>query len=107
MVEVSGIVAAPADVIVDRVFEYFDSQRGRYFPAVEIDRPGRTVALQGGWWFRGEYTVDDHPAGSRVTHRVYNVATSMRWGVPLANRLFIGFRRKVEAEFEEFLKRLG
>jgi hypothetical protein len=106
MVEVSGVVAAPADVVVDRVFEYFDSRRGAHYPAVEIDPPARTVAIQGGWWYRGEYTVDDHPGGSRVTHRVYNVATWMRWGVPLANRLFIGFRPKVEAGFAEFLKQL-
>jgi hypothetical protein len=106
MVEVSGIVAAPADVVVDRVFEYFDSLRGDHFPAVEIDSLGRTVAIQGGWWYRGEYTVDDHPGGSRVTHRVYNVATWMRWGVPLANRLFIGYRSKVETGFGEFLEQL-
>jgi hypothetical protein len=107
MVEVSGIVAAPSDVVVDRVFEYFEAQRGDYFPAVEIDRPGRTVAIQGGWWYRGEYTVDDHPGGSRVTHRVHNVATRMRWGVPLANRLFLGYRSKVEAGFAEFLESLA
>jgi hypothetical protein len=100
MVEVSAVVAAP-------VLEYFDSRRGGHFPAVEIDPPGRTVAIHGSWWYRGEYTVDDHPGGSRVTHRVYNVATWMRWGVPLANRLFIGYRSKVEAGFAEFLVRLG
>jgi hypothetical protein len=106
IVEVSGIVAAPAGVVVDRMADYFDSWRGSPFPAVEIDRQGRTVAIQGGWWYRGEYTVDDHPGGSRVTHRVYNVATRLRWGVPLANRLFIGYRPKVEAGFQELLGRL-
>jgi len=107
MVEGSGVVAAPADVVLERVFETFKSQPGDYLPNVEVDRPRRTVAMQGGWWYRGEYTVDEDPAGSRVTHRVYNVATRGRWGVPLANRFFLGYRDKVRAGFAEFLESLG
>src|SRR4051812_30171658 len=41
---------------------------------VEVDREAGTFAVQGGWWYRGEYAVEPDPAGARVTYRVYNVA---------------------------------
>ena len=47
--------------------------------------------MQGGWWYRGEYELTPELAGTRVTHRVFNVAKASRWAVPLANRFFIGF----------------
>ncbi|SDY13262.1 hypothetical protein SAMN05421504_104612 [Amycolatopsis xylanica] len=107
MVEVSGVVHAPPDEVVDRVYARFAGETGPYRPRVEVDRERRMVALQGGWWYRGEYTVDDHPAGTLVTHRVFNVARRARWSVPLANRLFIGFRAKVVAGFTALLDDLG
>jgi hypothetical protein len=108
LVEVSGTVAGPADVVLERVVAMIAG-----YPGFEIDRERGTVATQGGWWYRGEYTVDSSQAGadggpaSVVTHRVYNVAEWMRWGVPLANRLFIGYREKVESGFDSMLKALA
>ena len=62
---------------------------------VEVDREAGTFAVQGGWWYRGEYAVEPDPAGARVTYRVYNVAGALsRWMVPLANRGFIGSRAR-------------
>jgi hypothetical protein len=48
----------------------------------------------------GEWSA--RPDGNRtlVTHRVYDVAQGMRWGVPLANRFFIGFTEKTRNGFE-------
>lgn len=56
---------------------------------VDVDRETSTIAMQGGWWYRGEYQITAVRTGSRITHRVYNVAgTGSRWLVPLANRGF-------------------
>lgn len=55
------------------------------------------------WWYRGEYTVEEDPAGVRVTHRVYNVATWSRWAVPLANRFFVGFAERVAEGFDRMM----
>jgi hypothetical protein len=84
LVDVAGVVEAP----VDQVWPLLR----RAIPFTEEN--GTTAAHQGGWWYRGEWSAQ--PDGNRtlVTHRVYNVAPAMRWGVPLANRFFIGFARK-------------
>jgi hypothetical protein len=74
---------------------------------VEVDRDAGTFAVQGGWWYRGEYTVEPDPAGARVTHRVYNVAGALsRWMVPLANRGFIGFGDATERELRQLTSRI-
>ncbi|GIG66220.1 hypothetical protein [Phytomonospora endophytica] len=76
---------------------------------VEVDLERRTVAAQGGWWYRGEYTVS--PAeddGTILTLRVYNVAgPGSRWAVPLANRFFRGFDDRTRAGFGAMLSELG
>ncbi|MEV0679303.1 hypothetical protein AB0I60_22555 [Actinosynnema sp. NPDC050436] len=71
--EVAGVVEAPAEAIAP------------YLPE----------PVQGGWWYRGEYHAEDHPRGTRVVHRVYNVARRGRWAVPPANRLFLGYRARL------------
>jgi hypothetical protein len=57
--------------------------------------------IQGGWWYRGEYELTTQTGGTRVTHRVFNVAKVGRWAVPMANRFFIGFERQTRAQFEQ------
>ena len=74
---------------------------------MEVDRERGCVAVQGGWWYRGEYRVTADPAGARVEHRVVNAASWGRWGVPLANRFFVGFRKEVAIGFERLLADLG
>jgi hypothetical protein len=74
---------------------------------VEVDREAGTFAVQGGWWYRGEYAVEPDPAGARVTYRVYNVAGALsRWMVPLANRGFIGSRGATERELRQLIGRI-
>ncbi|HET6705271.1 hypothetical protein, partial [Amycolatopsis sp.] len=65
------------------------------------------AAVQGGWWYRGEYRVTADPVGARVEHRVVNAASRGRWGVPLANRFFVGFRQEVSAGVGRLLADLG
>lgn len=72
---------------------------------VEVDET--TIALQGGWWYRGEYTLTPHPEGTLLSHRVLNVAQRMRWGVPLANRFFIGREEGQRDGFTALLGRIG
>ena len=83
--EVSGIVAAPPEAVAPLL--------------------PRTV--QGGWWYRGEHLALPHPEGTRYVHRVYNVAQWWRWGVPLANRLFVGYHEKLRAGMRVGLAELG
>jgi hypothetical protein len=68
--------------------------------------PGR-LAVQGGWWYRGEYHLTPDPRGTRLVYRVHNVAERMRWGVPLANRFFIGLRPSVRQAVAGLLGRVG
>ncbi|MEO3793123.1 hypothetical protein ABGB14_23160 [Nonomuraea sp. B10E15] len=99
--EVAGVVSAP----VEQVWQALLGQGPG--GAVRTELGEHTVAYQGGWWYRGEWSVTSHPEGARVVHRVYNVAEWLRWGVPLANRLFIGFDRRTRQAFAEGLARIG
>lgn len=104
MIELTAAVAAPPDVVLARVEAAIrDAGGGR----VEVDRERRTVAVQGGWWYRGEYQVDATADGARLTHRVRNVARRGRWAVPLANRLFLGYRAQTERNFTAFVANLN
>jgi hypothetical protein len=79
--------------------------------ALPAARPGLTVekdlvkgffSIQGGWWYRGEYQLAEVPGGTRITHRVLNVAQRGRWAVPLANKMFIGFKEQTDEGFRAF-----
>ncbi len=96
MHEFTGDVHAPPSRVEDRL-------RAR-LPGFGRVRPG-VYALQGGWWYRGEYHVQPLPSGgTRLVHRIYNVAgPGSRWAVPLANRMFIGFAEKTGAGFRRLL----
>lgn len=113
--EASGVVEAPPARVWQALLPEGRREKGRF--TVE-DFPGHTstveitddlIAYQGGWWYRGEWSVEPHPQGTRVIHRVFNVAARGRWAVPLANRLFIGSQAAVEKACDEkitHLKRL-
>jgi hypothetical protein len=96
--EVSGVVAAP----VEQVWPVLCGEHPLHRRTAE-----HTVAYQGGWWYRGEFSLAPDPEGTRVVHRVYNVADRMRWGVPLANRFFIGFDGRVRTMFADVMARMG
>lgn len=88
--------------------ERFTVTQNQYRLRVDVDHARRTIATQGGWWYRGEYTLDPEGPHTRLTHRVYNVAgPASRWSVPLANRLFIGFGAQTRTAFAQSVADLG
>ncbi|RSD10565.1 hypothetical protein [Amycolatopsis eburnea] len=97
LAEASGVVARPPGEVFDRLRRLLTG--GAYPMRMDVDRERGFVAVQGGWWYRGEYRVTPDPVGARVEHRVVNAASWGRWGVPLANRFFLGFRARTAAGF--------
>ncbi|MEV6623996.1 hypothetical protein AB0M83_15510 [Amycolatopsis sp. NPDC051106] len=105
LAEVSGVVARPPAAVFEAVRRRVT---GSGHPMrTEVDAERGFVAVQGGWWYRGEYRVTADPGGARVEHRVVNAATWGRWGVPLANRFFLGFRARTAAAFARMLEELA
>jgi hypothetical protein len=75
---------------------------------IELDQNRHTLAVQGHWWYRGVYSVHDHPRGSLIEYRVHNVATRGRWAVPLMqHRLPHQMRRDLAALLQAISERLG
>jgi hypothetical protein len=98
--EVAGVVTAP----VDQVWRALLGNRPEHTMKTEVGE--RTVAYQGGWWYRGEWSVTGHPEGARVDHRVYSVAGPY-WAVALANNLFIGYGERTRRSFAEGITRIA
>lgn len=48
MVEVSGVVHAPPDVVTRQVYARFAGETGPHHPRVEVGRERRKVVVQGG-----------------------------------------------------------
>jgi len=105
LAEASGVVARPPGEVFDRLRGLLSG--GGHPMRMDVDRERGFVAVQGGWWYRGEYRVTPDPAGARVEHRVVNAASRGRWGVPLANRFFVGFRARTAAGFARLLEELS
>ncbi|MBG0823930.1 hypothetical protein HS048_24740 [Planomonospora sp. ID91781] len=114
--EVTGIVEAPPTAVFDDLAGALlpgGTRTGRF--TVEdlpghtstVEVTGHTISVQGGWWYRGEWSVEPHPRGALLVHRVFNVAQRMRWGVPLANRFFVGFAADTRRGFADNLVQMG
>jgi hypothetical protein len=73
---------------------------------VEVDPRRHRLAVQGEWWYRGEYTVEPHPRGSLVVYRVYNIAPGAGWW---AAQLVQGpgHARTMRAHLQELLQGIG
>jgi hypothetical protein len=101
LVEVSAPVRVPTAAL--RAFLV-----GERMQALTGSRPagcGRAAA-QGGWWYRGEWTARASGGTSALVYRVRNVAERGVWGVPLANRLFLGFRERCQRGVDELARRI-
>lgn len=61
-----------------------------------VGRAPGMISLQGGWWYRGEYTAEERGGRTHLVHRVFNVAPQGRWAPALANRLFLGYRATLQ-----------
>ena len=67
----------------------------------DIERTPGGFNMQGHWWYRGEWFIDDEASQTRLVHRVFNIANSYRWAVPLANKLFIGYRADLQQGIDQ------
>ncbi|MFC4056962.1 hypothetical protein ACFOWE_01560 [Planomonospora corallina] len=114
--EVAGIVEAPVAAVFDDLAGALlpEGRRTGRFTVEDlpghtstVEVAGHTISFQGGWWYRGEWSVEPHPEGALLVHRVFNIAQRMRWGVPAANRFFIGFAGSTRRRFAENLARMG
>ncbi|MEV6877592.1 hypothetical protein [Amycolatopsis sp. NPDC051128] len=105
LAEASGVVARPPGEVFEELWRRVTG--GGYPMRTEVDRDRGFLAVQGGWWYRGEYRVTADPAGTRVEHRVVNAASWGRWAVPPANRFFVGFRARTALAFARMLEELN
>lgn len=80
--------AARVNVPADKVIHELRERLARRWEPDRCERLDDGVAVQGGWWYRGEYHVTPTAdGGSRVVHDVINVApASTRWLVPITVR---------------------
>lgn len=71
--------------------------------SVEVDARRRTVTTEGGWWYRGTYSVEPREeGGSLVVYRVENVATgASRWAARLIQEP--NYTHKMERDLQETL----
>ncbi|HTF03440.1 MAG TPA: hypothetical protein VK826_05415 [Bacteroidia bacterium] len=69
---------------------------------ISVDKEKMMLAVQGEWWYRGEYTLTAEGEQTRVELNVFNLA-DQGWMVSLMN---INARRKHEIEFLSFCKSL-
>ena len=98
--EAAAPVAAPIDSVRALIDDgwVLDAFLGRADARAYVDvdhRPG-VVGFQSHWWYRGEISAAPAGTGTTLTYRVYHIAGRSAWAVPLANRLFIGYRKTVD-----------
>ena len=108
LVELHGVIEAPPDRVAEVLLdvrpggrspiaargEVAEADPGDDFVVVQdgsrltvsVDRAQRTVALQGEWWYRGVTSVEPDPRGSRLVHRIFNVAQGHGWAVRFVAR---------------------
>ena len=72
---------------------------------IEVDRANHSIAIYGGWWFRGEYTIKPHSKGSLLTFNLYNAATGVSGAI--AGLLHGRELRAAKLTLEQMLQRLG
>lgn len=99
----TAIVEADADRVISLLRERIGN---RWIGVATVQALDDGVAVEGGWWYRGEYHVESLEGNrSRVVYEVSNVAPgSTRWMVPvLARRRPAVYR----AGFVELLDSIG
>jgi hypothetical protein len=69
-----------------------------------IERSPGVLAGQGGWWYRGEFTAEAADGRVRLVHRVFNVAPQGWWAPALANRLFLGYRARLQRRVDDLAR---
>ncbi|MFD9697817.1 hypothetical protein [Lentzea sp. NPDC059081] len=95
--EVQGVVHAPLEEVRARMF----ADAGVSGSHRLVDRAAGVIAHWGDWWYRGEDSLHPHPEGALLVHRVYNIARQGNWAPYLANKLFLGYRARLQASLRE------
>jgi hypothetical protein len=85
LLALAGIVHADADTTFAALADLVTPQEGQVTFFLRDDAT-RTLVLQGGWWYRGEYRVLPDEEGSRVEHELVNVAQTAHWAGPITGR---------------------
>ena len=98
-------VTAPVRASEAEVLAFLAGERMRELTGARPAGPG-TMAIQGGWWYRGEWTARRTGGRTELVHRVANVAERGAWAVPLANRFFIGFRQQCQRGVDELARQI-
>jgi hypothetical protein len=104
MSRVIHTVSATVPVPIERAFDRVVAVVTPGALTSEVDRERFFVAVQGGWWYRGEYALTCTPGGTQLTHRVVNAARQPLWFVGLANRFFIGFGERTDTAFHHLVQ---
>jgi len=108
-----AVVEAPPERVAEVVLELagvegegdtFEVVKGGSRMTVTVDRGRREVAMQGEWWYRGVTSVEPDPLGSRVIHRIFNVAEGNGWAVRFVAR---GPLNAAPRSFAETVRRIG
>jgi hypothetical protein len=95
LLRLTAVVEAPPDRVADILLdvrpagesgdEFVITDRGSRI-TVTVDRAARSVSRQGEWWYRAVTSVEPDPRGSRVVHRIFNVAEQNGWAVRFVSR---------------------
>ena len=88
LLALAGVVHADADTTYFALADLVTPHEGQASSFVRDDE-ARTLVLEGGWWYRGEYRVFPHEEGARVEHELVNVARTAHWAGPITGRSVI------------------
>lgn len=83
LIEINPTLSASDKAMIlqsqDALFSKIYGKPGEGHVHIEVDPTAHSIAEQGEWWYRGVTTVEQHPKGSLVTNRVYNIAPGIGW----------------------------
>jgi hypothetical protein len=48
-----------------------------------LDKRNNAVSIDGEWWYRGYYKLEQTESGAQLTYEVHNIAPNLRWLIPL------------------------
>jgi hypothetical protein len=76
LLRLRGVVEASVDRVLPLII---DAPVDPTVVTVERDHAAGRLALQGGWWYRGETRVAPHEAGTLVSYEVFDLTGNPRW----------------------------
>ena len=83
-----GVIEAPVDAVTSALL---NQVRGSHVGvSVVSDKQTRKIVVEGGWWYRGETSIEPHVQGSLVTYQILDVADRWRWAAAIISRKPIG-----------------